>query len=61
MPAPGNPLQTEAGKWLAGLYALFAGVVFLVVAGIMLAPVVPHVLEHWGAASSDVTPPGHAK
>jgi len=28
---PVDPLRTEAGKWLAGLYALFAGVVFLVV------------------------------
>jgi hypothetical protein len=58
---PVDPLRTEAGKWLAGLYALFAGVVFLLVAGIMLAPVVHHVLEHWGAASSDVTPLGNAK
>ena len=46
---PVDPLRTEAGKWLAGFYALFAGVVFLVVAGVMLAPVVQHGLEHWGA------------
>lgn len=46
---PVDPLHTEAGRWLAGCYALFAGVVFLVVAGVMLAPVVHHVLEHWGA------------
>jgi len=49
---PVDPLHTEAGKWLAGLYALFAGVVFLVVAGVMLSPVIHHVLEHLGAASS---------
>ena len=49
---PVDPLRTEAGKWLAGLYALFAGVVFLVVAGVMLAPVIHHVLEHWGAAAA---------
>jgi hypothetical protein len=49
---PVDPLRTEAGRWLAGLYALFAGVVFLVVAGVMLAPVIHHVLEHWGAAAS---------
>jgi len=48
---PVDPLHTEAGKWLAGLYALFAGVVFLVVAGVMLTPVIHHVLEHWGATS----------
>lgn len=49
---PVDPLHTEAGKWLAGLYALFAGVVFLVVAGVMLSPVIHHVLERFGAASS---------
>jgi hypothetical protein len=49
---PVDPLVTEAGKWLAGLYALFAGLVFLVVAGVMLSPVVHHVLEHLEARSS---------
>ena len=48
---PVDALHTEAGKWLAGLYALFAGLVFLVVAGVMLSPVIHHVLEYWGAAS----------
>jgi hypothetical protein len=47
---PADPLHTEAGRWLAGLYALFAGLVFLVVAGVMLSPVIHHVLEHWGRA-----------
>src|SRR5262245_28569930 len=42
---PVDPLRTTAGKWLAGLYALFAGVVFLVLAGVMLAPVFHHVLH----------------
>jgi hypothetical protein len=49
---PVDPLQTEVGKWLAGLYALFAGLVFLVLAGVMLSPVIHHVLEHWGADAS---------
>ena len=44
---PVDPLHTMAGKWLAGLYALLAGVVFLVLAGVMLAPVVHHVLQHF--------------
>jgi hypothetical protein len=48
---PVDPLVTEAGKWLAGLYALFAGLVFLVVAGVMLSPVVHHVLQHLEARS----------
>ena len=44
---PVDPLHTTAGKWLAGLYALFAGVVFLVLAGVMLAPVFHHVLQRF--------------
>ena len=58
---PMDPLHTEAGKWLAGVYALFAGGVFLVVAGVMLSPVIHHVLEHWGAASARVPSPGPDK
>lgn len=45
---PVDPLQTEAGKWLAGSYALLAGLVVLVVTGVMLAPMVHHVLGHYG-------------
>ena len=48
---PVDPIRTEAGKWLAGGYALLAGVVFLVVAGVMLSPVVHHVLERLGPSS----------
>ena len=44
---PVDPVRTTAGKWLAGGYALFAGVVFLVVAGVMLAPVIHHVLQRF--------------
>lgn len=58
---PVDPLHTEAGKWLAGLYALFAGVVFLVIAGVMLSPVVHHVLEHFGAASPSKSSAGPDK
>jgi hypothetical protein len=40
---------TAGGKLFAGLYALYAGVVFLVVAAIIVAPVVHRVLHrfHW--------------
>jgi hypothetical protein len=44
---PVDTLHTTAGKWLAGFYALFAGVVFLVVAGVMLVPVIHHVLHRF--------------
>lgn len=45
---PVDALKTETGKWLAGSYALVAGLVVLVVTGVMLAPVVHHVLQHYG-------------
>jgi len=47
---PVNPLRTTLGKWLAGFYALFAGLVVIVVAGAMLAPVVHHVVERFHLA-----------
>jgi hypothetical protein len=50
---PVDPLKTEAGKWLAGSYALLAGLVVLVVTGVMLAPVVHHVLGHYGLEPSE--------
>ena len=50
---PVDPLKTTAGKWLAGLYALFAGIVFLVMAGAMLAPVVHHILHRFHMEDED--------
>ena len=41
---PVDALRTTAGKWLAGGYALFAGLFFIVLAGIMLGPVIHAVL-----------------
>lgn len=45
---PVDSLKTEAGKWLAGGYALLAGLVVLVVTGVIIAPVIHHVLGHYG-------------
>jgi len=39
-----DPLKTTAGKWLAGGYALFAGLFFIVLAGVMLGPAIHAVL-----------------
>ncbi len=50
---PVDRLETTTGKWLAGVYALFAGVVFLVLAGVMLAPVLHHVLHKFHLETSD--------
>jgi hypothetical protein len=43
---PVNELHTPAGKLFASFYALFAGMLFLVIAGIMVAPVA-HRMLHW--------------
>jgi hypothetical protein len=42
---PVNPLATTAGKLFASFYALFSGIVFLVIAGIILAPVAHRFLH----------------
>lgn len=39
---PPAPLSTPAGKIFAGSYALFSGVVFLVIIAVMFSPVI-----HW--------------
>ena len=41
--------KTQAGKLFAGLYALYAGLVFIAAAALVLAPVVHRVLHrfHW--------------
>ena len=46
---PVNPPMTEAGKLFAAGYALYAGLLFLVVAGLMVGPVVHRILHrfHW--------------
>jgi hypothetical protein len=46
---PVDAPRTDAGKLFAGLYALYAGLAFLVVAGLLLAPVIHRILHrlHW--------------
>jgi hypothetical protein len=46
---PVDPPRTDEGKVFAGLYALYAGLVFLVAAGLIFAPVVHRLLHkfHW--------------
>ncbi len=43
---PVDTLHTDAGKWFASFYALFSGMVFLVIAGILVAPLAHRIL-HW--------------
>ncbi len=46
---PVDAPHTDGGKLFAGLYALYAGLVFLVAATLILAPLVHRVLHkfHW--------------
>ncbi len=41
---------TDGGKLFAGLYALYAGLIFLVIVGLFLAPVAHRIMHkyHWG-------------
>ena len=46
---PVDAPQTDAGKLFAGLYALYAGLFLLIIAGIVLTPIVHRVMHrfHW--------------
>ena len=46
---PVNPPLTESGKLFAGLYALYAGLVFIVTAALLFTPILHRVLHrlHW--------------
>jgi hypothetical protein len=50
---PVDPIKTDLGRWLIGGYALFAGLVFIALAGVMLAPVLHHVLVHYHLTDRD--------
>jgi hypothetical protein len=42
---PVNPILTPAGKIFASFYALYSGIVFLVVVGVMMAPLIHRLLH----------------
>ena len=46
---PVNAPLSDDGKLFAGLYALYAGLIFLIVVGVMLAPMLHRLLHlfHW--------------
>jgi hypothetical protein len=44
---PVGEFRNAPGKLFAALYALYAGLVFLVVAGLLIAPVIHHVLHRF--------------
>lgn len=46
---PVDTVKSNGGKIFAGMYALYSGLVFLVVAGLLLAPVVHRILHRFHA------------
>ena len=46
---PVDPPKTAGGKLFAGIYALYAGLVFIIAAGFLFAPILHRVLHkfHW--------------
>lgn len=52
---PVDPLPNDGAKIFAGLYAIYSGVIFLVIAGLILAPFLHRVLHrlHLSAPDSD--------
>lgn len=46
---PVNPPLTVSGKLFAGLYALYAGLVFIVIAALLFTPILHRVMHrlHW--------------
>ncbi len=46
---PVNAPQSNAGKIFAGVYALYAGIVFLIACAIIVSPVIHRILHtfHW--------------
>ena len=52
----GEPLKTTAGKIFASFYALFSGIIFLVIAGILIAPI-GHRFLHRLHLEEDDNPP----
>jgi len=50
---PVDPPKTAAGKIFAGLYALYAGLVVITVAAILVTPIFHRVLHHFHADAEE--------
>lgn len=51
---PVSPLATPAAKLFAGAYAIFSGLVFLTLMGLVLAPVLHRVMHKFHLADEDL-------
>jgi NhaP-type Na+/H+ or K+/H+ antiporter len=52
---PVDALHTDAGKWFASAYALYSGIVVLVAAGILIAPVAHRILHRMHLQADEET------
>lgn len=50
---PVNTLTTTGGKLFAGLFALYAGLVFIVSAALVVTPLLHRVLHHFHVSEKD--------
>ncbi len=44
---PTNPIESDAGKWFASIYALISGVVFISTIGLIIAPVAHRIFHRF--------------
>lgn len=51
---PVDAMKTDAGKIFSGFYALFAGLLFLVLAGIIFTPLIHRLLHKFHVAQEDL-------
>ena len=56
---PVQPLNTDAGKLFAGCYALFSGLAFILIMGIVFAPIVHRFFKTIHIEMSDDALPKH--
>lgn len=55
---PVDPIRSTAGKLFASFYSLFAGILFLVVVGIVVAPFAHRMMHRMHLESEDAPPRG---
>ena len=53
---PVAEMRSAHGKWFSGLYALYSGIAFLAVAGLVFAPLLHRLLHHFHADEKDLNP-----
>ena len=53
---PVNELHTDGGKLFAGFYALFSGLAFMAIFGLLITPVIHRVIHAFHSTRSKETP-----